>query len=762
MKNMLQRLSPLPLIAFLILFHIIIYFAFRLVLFSFIEPSIIDRDAICEGLYIGLKFDTRYAIFTSLALALALLIPAVERTLYLTPSFTRKIFCAFQSMIFSVFILVHIVDLGVFFYLRQRLDMTLMEFVENPMISAVMVWQSYPVVWISLAFFLVIVGYYVFWNAIIGKQTHVLIRKREKGLPCFKSKDFFIESDRMAVPQGSMSFSMAVFIRVFAIISLFIMGYGQISSNFFPLRWSNAYLSADKNIALIALHPTQNLFDTTHIIDVVDPDMDATRAAFPRMAAYLGTDSQILPQEGDILDFSRHIAAKEREKPLNVVLIMMESLGTNRSSLDHGMASFDEKMDSENSPKDWNINPTPFLAELVKDSLYYPNFFANSRTTARGIFSSLTGIPDINFSGGTSSRNPKVVDQHLLFNEFDTYEKYYLIGGNANWANIRGVFQNNIKGLQLLEEEFWEAPNTDVWGISDLALLRESVGLFNESKKPFIAFVQTAGFHRPYTIPADNEGFELVPDPSPETMSYWGFESAAEYNSLRFADHALKIFFEKAQKEDWFKNTVFVIFGDHGLTNPSENMTAGYNSAGLQAWHVPFVIYAPGKVLPGINPALHSQVDMFPTLAAMAGIEHRNTTLGKNILDELPNGMFVPKEFSLQKDATGQETYVYDYLKDKAQDNRVYIGRHEGYIYLLQNKYVYYMNVDDHSKERVLFYDMTAKPDLSQLGAGNAQETFAPENLVDTLPGLADDMHKKTLDFYHTAKYLLQNNKKRN
>ncbi len=47
---------------------------------------------------------------------------------------------------------------------------------------------------------------------------------------------------------------------------------------------------------------------------------------------------------------------------------------------------------------------------LSKDSLYYPLFFAPTRTTARAIFTTMTGIPDVNRSGGTSSRNQALVD----------------------------------------------------------------------------------------------------------------------------------------------------------------------------------------------------------------------------------------------------------------------------------------------------------------------------------------------------------------
>lgn len=793
MLKKIQQLSPLTLVMFLVLFHIVLYFCFRLVLFYFVEPEIIDRCAIFEALYIGLKFDGRYAVFTVLPLALALLFPALECRIYAPKSFLRFCFCFLQTVIFSFILLAHIFDLGVYFYLQQRLDMSLVDFIENPYISALMVWQSYPVIWIMCAFLLILYAYYCFWNILLKKQKHrIIVQMTSWKNSQFLSAHFFSEIKRILSIKDVNTFSLAVSIRIFSCIFLFVVAYGQMSSNLFPLRWSNAYLSADKKIPLIALHPVQNLYDTMHISKVVDPDIDSVLEVFPSMARYLGVTEEDIARQVEkfkdfsldkaqkklpVLDFTRHTPlfattqnqSTSKEAPLNIVLLMMESLTTPRSSLPHGTASIDNYQGFGDLPKELDLDATPFLAELIKEALYYPNFYANARTTARGIFSTITGIPDVNFSGGTSSRNPKVVDQKIIFNEFKDYQKYYLIGGNANWANIRGLLQSNITDLQLLEESYWKAPNVDVWGISDLALMREAVTLFNESKKPFIAFIQTAGFHRPYTIPTDNEGFEFTETPSQEALDYWGFENEAEFHSMRFADHALRRFFARAKEESWFENTVFIIFGDHGLTKTSYNMSSSYLREGLQFWHTPVFIYSPSRVITGINPALHSQADIFPTLANMAGIEFDNTTLGRNMLTRLPHGMFIPKEFSeasLVEHANNKEMvpqYIYNSEKDKALENRVYIAQNEGDIFLLLDGYLYHLKVND--KENAGLYDLISevkneKHMPSKVNFSSKEQSVLSENLVNINKDLAEEFYQKTMDFYHSAKYLLQNNKK--
>ena len=77
----MRKFSPLPLIAFLLLAHLFLFFCFRLILFYFAYPQITDHDAILEGLYIGLKFDMRYVVFLTLLSNLCLIIPFSERLL---------------------------------------------------------------------------------------------------------------------------------------------------------------------------------------------------------------------------------------------------------------------------------------------------------------------------------------------------------------------------------------------------------------------------------------------------------------------------------------------------------------------------------------------------------------------------------------------------------------------------------------------------------------------------------------------------------
>src|SRR5258708_23759337 len=164
-----------------------------------------------------------------------------------------------------------------------------------------------------------------------------------------------------------------------------------------------------------------------------------------------------------------------------------------------------------------------------------------------------------------------VGSQHTLVNALEGYSKYYFLGGSAPWGNIRGLFAHNVPGLHIYEEGDYDAPQADGWGVSDVVLFEKALEVFGREKKPFFAFIQTAGNHRPYTIPKDRRGFELK-QVDGAVLKDNGFESLAAYNGLRFLDYSLRPFFSRVRQAPSFPNAVFVLYREH--RTPSDQPTA--------------------------------------------------------------------------------------------------------------------------------------------------------------------------------------------
>ncbi|MDR1242878.1 MAG: LTA synthase family protein [Deltaproteobacteria bacterium] len=546
------------------------------------------QQDIFKAFYIGCRFDGRIAAIITFPIGLCLTVAPLARKLRTNAG---KIFFAYFGL-FGALGLVYAVDFGFYAYLGQRLNSIVIDLLADFTVSMGMIWASYPVLTSALGLFAVVL--FCAWR-------------------------FCKICTRNIRPYSGKLRKIFAWVPGFIIFAL--AAYGQISSNFFPLRWSNAYFSPNPAITALALNPAQNLYDTYRAMGDSEVNVQKTRAFYPLVADFLQVDKP----DAETLNYFRHTEGIQPNDPAflnrpNVIIIVMESMAHTKSSFAPG-----------------SENPTPFLKSLAEKSLYYSNFYANTRTTARAMFTIMTGIPDVTQSS-TGTRNQRVVDQRMIADQFAGYDKFYLIGGNTSWANLRGILGNNIKGIRILEESYWKSPNLDVWGVSDWDMLREAHELFAaRTQKPFLAVVQTATFHSPYSIPDDIPGFAKLAL-SRESKENYGFVSEAEYNGMRLADYSIAEFFRLAQTAPYYQNTIFVLVGDHGINDEGRNMNKSYVSSRLTPWHVPMLIFSPallasGRIKAGEDDRAASQIDIFPTVAYLAGIDYLNGTLGRNLLD---------------------------------------------------------------------------------------------------------------------------------
>lgn len=559
------------------IFRVIFLFVFRAALL----PA--NYHELWETFYIGAKFDMRLACALAIPLGLFLSIGLFWRALYAV----RKVMAVFYGVLEAAVLLVYFADFAHYAYIAMRINYSIFTYSENASISLQMAWQTYPLLWV------------VFGLLVWGLLWGYFVKQLQKY--ALKSRDAYYGTGRLAWV-------------VFGVLVTGALMFGQISQ--YPLRWSNAYHSTNSFVCNLTLNPVLNMVDTARFVKADSYDAAKTAAYYDTIAKYLGVQHP----DKETLTFERTITPKpSARKDYNVVVIFMESLAWNKLSITNP-----------------DIDPTPFVKELADRSILFTHFFAPTSATARAVFATVTSIPDVT-SFKTSSRNPLIVDQHLVVNALADYEKYYFIGGSASWGNIRGILEHNLTDVHMYEEGSFENEHrNDVWGISDLDLFREADRVLTEEqktlKKPFFAFIQTSGYHRPYTIPQDNAGFELK-DIGAELAHKRSFVSVEEYNSLRFSDHALREFFKLAEKQDWYENTLFFIFGDHGLAAAqSENMPRGYVEFNLINHQIPLIITGGPIKQPRVIDDVASQVDILPTALGLLGRPYTSRAIGRDVL----------------------------------------------------------------------------------------------------------------------------------
>lgn len=202
------------------------------------------------------------------------------------------------------------------------------------------------------------------------------------------------------------------------------------------------------------------------------------------------------------------------------------------------------------------MNSTPCTDSLLKKCLFFSNAYVPALGDAFTVFGSTTGIPDVTF-GTTASRIPRAIDQRILMDQAEGYKRFYMLGGSANWANIRAIFQNNVDDIKIYEEGSYDTENrVDVWGIDDYDLFSRLPGIFdslNRAGEPFIAYVQTSSNHRPYTVPDERDGFRPLREDEIDmnVLKKAGFLEPAQFNALRYLDFNISRFIKRAEEQGW-------------------------------------------------------------------------------------------------------------------------------------------------------------------------------------------------------------------
>ncbi|WP_243647258.1 LTA synthase family protein [Aestuariirhabdus litorea] len=559
-----------------------------------VQASIAD---LAKVLYIGFKFDLRLALILTLPLILLAYLPWVNLARL---SLVRKLAFGYLLLAVSGLVVFYVFDFGHYAYLGVRINSTALRFLEDFAISRDMVWESYPVVWITVAVLATIAAFMYGYSRLVHSTL-------------------LQDPPSIRIP-ARIGGGVVIFFAV--LLGLLGRWPGNIE-NPVPLRWSDAFFSGSTPISSLGLNPVLYFFVSSEYSE--SPyELEEVKRYYPAISQYLGVEQPDSERLNYVRQFpaSEHSVSDKGRKP-NVVLIMLESLGASRLGV-------------YNNP----LTPSPNLDHIARNGWFMPNFYVPVSGTARTVFASLTGLPDVT-RVNTASRNTLITEQLMIINEFKDYQKHYLIGGSLGWANMSAVINHNIPDIHISEEGSFSSPNVDVWGISDLDLFKESDKVFRQlpDEQPFLAIIQTAGNHRPFTIPDNNDDFVVDNSHSDEALSKAGFRSAAQYNAVRLLDYNIGRFMEMAKESGYFDNTIFVFYGDHNnRITETPHMKPFYEALDLDGLHVPHMIYAPKLLQPRVIEGAVSLVDVFPTLAGLVGIPYRNTTLGRDINRPAPEG----------------------------------------------------------------------------------------------------------------------------
>lgn len=291
----------------------------------------------------------------------------------------------------------------------------------------------------------------------------------------------------------------------------------------------------------------------------------------------------------------------------NIVLIILESFATPHI-----------KALSTEFPAD-RPSYTPFLDSLINNSLSYTNAYHNSLRSLDALPALWGSIPSFKtqfLSLPQSSAPMKPLP--ALLGELG-YTSAFMHGANRESMSFVAFGKNSGVSLFVSREEYESECGTanydGNWGIFDHKFLPYLVDKTSKIPEPFFATIFTLSSHHPYTIP---EGFEERFDKG--TMPI--------HETIGYSDYAMRLFFETASTQNWYKNTIFIITADHGSGADSEKYRkVPFNHS------IPLLFYKADGSLHGKCDEPASQIDVMPTVLHIVGYKEPYFAFGRDLLE---------------------------------------------------------------------------------------------------------------------------------
>ncbi|HVZ24971.1 MAG TPA: LTA synthase family protein [Sediminibacterium sp.] len=287
----------------------------------------------------------------------------------------------------------------------------------------------------------------------------------------------------------------------------------------------------------------------------------------------------------------------------NIVLLVVEGLSRDFSGEHAYATSF-----------------TPFLDSLSQYSLVWNNFLS----TAPGTFAAHPALSGSLPYGKRGFAVLNIMPAHLSLIQLLRQNGYYtrfLVGFNPDFDNMGGYIRQQGTDFILshypsqyremgIGKEGWSM------GYPDDALYRRSFEVMDSVQRfPYLNIYHTGTTHLPYLFD-QKKIYDRKFDRKLDTLHVNAdirrtLQSTKDVLvTFMFSDDCIRNFFQQYARRPEYRNTIFIITGDHHI--------GSFPSLGeIDDYHVPLIIYSPMLKHPDKFLAVNSHNNLTPTLLAM-------------------------------------------------------------------------------------------------------------------------------------------------
>ena len=297
------------------------------------------------------------------------------------------------------------------------------------------------------------------------------------------------------------------------------------------------------------------------------------------------------------------VPTRQREKPLNLVIVLQESLG----------ATFVESLGG--------VPVTPELEKLKQEGWWFEQLYATGTRSVRGIEAVTTGFLPTPAQAvvklSLSQQNFYSLAETLKRRGFHTE---FIYGGESHFDNMRSFFKGNGFVSMVDENDYVDPVFKGSWGVSDEDLFNKAHERFSQHHadgKAFFGLVFTSSNHSPFEFPDGR-------------IELFDADKATDNNAVKYADWAMGRFFEQAKASPYWKDTLFLVVADHDIR------VRGNTLIPVERFHIPGLILG-ADIEPRRLRTVASQIDLGPTVLSLMGVATETPMIGRDLSAE-PEG----------------------------------------------------------------------------------------------------------------------------
>ena len=404
---------------------------------------------------------------------------------------------------------------------------------------------------------------------------------------------------RLEVYRFGFQYYISQFIALLVMIPLAIIGIrGSVTAGTRPITISNANEYVNRPVeASVVLNTPFSMIRSIGKKPFVTPD-------------YMTTEQM----EATYSPIHIHPVVDGMSHPgKNVIILIVESMGKEyvgslNPELDEGRYS----------------GYMPFIDSIVAKSLTFKYSYANGRISMDAMPSILSGLPMMVEPFFLTPASLNDVDGISSMLAREGYSTAFFHGGHnismgfSAYAHSIGYqhyygLDEYCKSTKYGGMDDWDGK----WAIWDEPFLQFTLDNINGLKQPFLSTVFTASSHHPFNVPEQYS--DSLKDEGGQPI----------HKCVRYTDLALRRFFERASKEPWYQNTIFVLVADH--TNQASH---DVYKTDLGLYSIPIIFFAPdGSIAPAMrDDAIAQQTDITPTLLHLLGYNKPYLAFGDDLL----------------------------------------------------------------------------------------------------------------------------------